>query len=191
MICHLESPNGGHYHGNRHPVPASMQDLRNRPGCRGGATRTRAFIGGGGGAIGQGTIDVDGLSAVHIDHTHQTGVLGHGAVEEGLVVGAVSVVVAATLGVLLAHTDNGERLVFVVLVIVVVVVVAVGVGIGAVQPKTREEAQCSSTENVGGDSSSGPGARLVGSARTTSIVVSSTVGCSSARAATGCTTNIA
>lgn len=167
-----------------------MQDHRDRSGCRGRGGATRASVVGSG-AVGQGAVDVDGLSAVHIDHTHKTGVLRHGAVEERLVVGAVSVAVAATLGVLLAHTDNGERLILVVPVIVVIVVVAVGIGIGAVQPKTREEAQCSSTEHIGGDSSSGPRARPVGSARTTGIVVSSTVGCSSARAATSCTTNIA
>lgn len=164
-----------------------MQDHRDRTRCRGS---TSAFVRGSG-TISQGAIDVDGLSAVHIDHTHKTGVFGHGAVEEGLVVGAVIVVIAAARRVLLAHTDNGERLVLLSIVIVVVVVVTIGVGVGAVQPKTREEAQCSSTDQVGGDSSSGPGASSVGSACTTRIVAASAVAWSSARAATGCTTNIA
>lgn len=85
-----------------------------------------------GGAVGQSAVDIDGLGAVLLHHTHNTGVLGHGAVEERLVVGAIVVVVASTLRVLLAHTDDRQRLVLVSVLVHVVIVVAVGVGVGAV-----------------------------------------------------------
>lgn len=104
-----------------------QQGRHDRAGSRG--VRTAIGLGG---AVGQSAVDIDGLGAVHLHHTHNTGVLGYGAVEEGLVVGAIVVVVTSTLRVLLAHTDDRQRLVLVSVLVHVVVVLAVGIGVGAV-----------------------------------------------------------
>lgn len=104
-----------------------QQGRHNRAGIRGSR-----FAIGAGGAVGQSAVNIDGLGSVHLDHTHYTRVLGHGAIEKRLVVGTIVVVVASTLRVFLAYTDDRQGLVLVIVLIHVLIVVTVGVGVGAV-----------------------------------------------------------
>lgn len=112
--------------------------------------------------IRQGPVDVDSLGAIDIDNPDIARVLGHGAIEKIPVEGAVVVVVASALGILLAKTDHRQRLVLLRCVVRIVVVVAVGVCVGPVQPDPREESQRTDGQEKRENSSWRPAARSVG-----------------------------
>lgn len=142
----LEGPHGRNHHGHHHPVPASIDQSHQRPlsgsrGGGGGGSGTGAAVVGGR-AISQSPVDNDLLGAIDIGHPHHGRVARLSTVEQGLVVGAVVVIITAALLVLFTETDHGQRLVLVVGVIVIVVSMGVIVSIRAREPDTGEERQC-------------------------------------------------
>lgn len=81
------------------------------------------------------------MVALFVNHLHGAGVVGSSSVEERLVVGAIAVVVTATLGVLLAETDHLVVSVLVVVIVVIVVATVVVVSIDRPEPEPSTECQ--------------------------------------------------
>lgn len=72
-------------------------------------------------SVGKSTVNINLLGTVDSHNAHVGSVLRLGAVEEGLVVGAVVVIIASALLFLLAQADHGDGVVVVAGVVDVVV----------------------------------------------------------------------
>lgn len=139
---------------------------------------------GGRGAVGQGAVDEQGAGAVDVgDADLVGGERGRRAVAEQVVhVGAVGVIVAATLDRLVATAADVARFVLARRLVVVGVRVAVGVVVNGVVPETRPEGEAREAragkraEGDGGDARGRALARTVGRGGAAAVVRATAVG---------------
>lgn len=116
----LDDPNGSDDDSNHHPVSAEIQNRDGERHSRGGCG-----CAGGGGVVGQRAVDKHSLCAVDFRHL-QDGIVTRqafrsGTVDQRVEIGAVVVILAPTLRVLLAETGDGQGIVLVTGMVAVVI----------------------------------------------------------------------
>lgn len=125
--------------------------------------------------IRQRSIDINLLRSVDIDDANVGAIPGLRAVEKTLIESAAIVVVASALHVLLANTNNRQRLFLVRVRVRVIVVVLIGISVRSIGKSTSCETQCSCGQNVRCQTSGRPRTCSVGRSGTSRVVRSTAI----------------